>query len=152
MQKVTPFLWFSDNAEEAIELYTSLFEDAKVHHLHRVGPEDKLMTATFEVGGQRFIALNGGPHYTFSPAISLFVNCEDQQEIDEKWEKLSEGGQVMQCGWLTDRFGVTWQIVPRIFNEYMSDPNPAKSQAVMTAMMRMIKFDIAKLTEAYEQA
>ena len=152
MQKVTPFLWFNDNAEEAIELYSSLFKDAKVHHMQRIGPENQLMMATFEVGGQRFMALNGGLHYTFSPAISLFVSCEDQAEIDEKWEKLSEGGEVMQCGWLTDRFGVTWQIIPKIFSEYMSDPNPAKSQSVMAAMMQMVKFDIAALTEAYEQA
>ena len=130
MQKITPFLWFDDNAEEAVNFYVSLFADSKVNNITRYGeggpgPEGQIMTASFELHGQEFMALNGGPHFTFSPAISFFVNCETQEEVDELWEKLLEGGEAQQCGWITDRFGVSWQIIPTALGELMGDPDPA---------------------------
>jgi predicted 3-demethylubiquinone-9 3-methyltransferase (glyoxalase superfamily) len=154
MQRITPFLWFNDNAEEAINLYTSIFPNAKIGTVNRYpegspGPVGTVMTATFELDGLEFTALNGGPHYSFSPAISFYVSCKTQAEVDELWEKLSEGGEVQQCGWLTDRFGVTWQIVPTVLGELMSDPDPVKAQRVMQAMLQMVKLDIAALQRAY---
>ena len=156
MQKITPFLWFDDNAEEAVNFYVSLFADSKVNNITRYGeggpgPEGQIMTASFELHGQEFMALNGGPHFTFSPAISFFVNCETQEEVDELWEKLLEGGEAQQCGWITDRFGVSWQIIPTALGELMGDLDPAKSQRVMTAMLRMVKIDIQGLQQAYDQ-
>jgi|SRR4051812_3776181 len=157
MQKITTFLTFNGRAEEAVNLYTSVFKNAKVTTTSRYGdagpgPKGTLMVATFEIEGQTFIALNGGPSFTFSQGISLLVNCETQAEVDELWEKLSEGGQKQPCGWLTDRFGVSWQIVPTILGKLMSDPDPQKAGRVMKAMLGMSKLDIAALKSAYEQS
>ncbi len=154
MQKITPFLWFDGTAEEAMNFYTSIFKNSKKGHVSRYGeagpgPKGTVMSATFELEGQQFMALNGGPHFKFSPAISFFVDCKTQQEVDELWEKLSEGGQIQQCGWLTDKFGLTWQIVPSILGELLGDKDPAKSQRVMKAMMQMKKLDIDGLKRAY---
>ncbi len=156
MQKITPFLWFDSNAEEAVKFYTSIFKDSKVGSITRYGdagpgPKGSVMTATFELHGQEFVALNGGPHFTFSPAISFVVNCETQQEVDELWGKLSAGGATEQCGWLRDRFGVSWQIVPTVLVEMLQDKDSAKAQRVMAAMLKMVKLDIKALREAYEQ-
>ena len=156
MQKITPFLWFDNNAEEAVNFYVSLFADSKINNITRYGeggpgPEGQVMTASFELHGQEFMALNGGPHFTFSPAISFFVNCETQEEVDELWDKLLKGGEAQQCGWITDRFGVTWQIIPSALGELLGDPDPAKSQRVMTAMLQMVKIDIQGLQRAYDQ-
>ena len=156
MQKITPFLWFDNNAEEAINLYVSIFKNSKVGKVSRYGdagpgPKGSIMTATFELEGQEFMALNGGPHFKFTPAISLFVNCETQEEVDEIWNKfLSAGGKADQCGWLTDKYGLSWQIIPKALGEMLSDPDPEKSQRVMKAMMQMVKIDIAGLKRAYE--
>jgi predicted 3-demethylubiquinone-9 3-methyltransferase (glyoxalase superfamily) len=154
MQRITTFLWFDDNAEEAIELYVSLFKDSKIISESRYpegapGPSGGLMTATFQLEGQRFMALNGGPVFSFTPAVSLFVDCRTQGEVDELWERLSEGGSKGQCGWLTDRFGLSWQIVPEALGRLMGDPDPAKSGRVMQAMLKMGKLDIAALERAY---
>jgi predicted 3-demethylubiquinone-9 3-methyltransferase (glyoxalase superfamily) len=156
MQKITPFLWFDDNAEEAVNFYVSLFADSTVNNITRYGeggpgPAGQLMTASFELHGQEFMALNGGPHFSFSPAISFFVNCETQQEVDELWNKLLEGGEAQQCGWITDRFGVSWQIIPAALGELMGGPDPAKSQRVMAAMLQMVKIDIEGLQRAYDE-
>jgi predicted 3-demethylubiquinone-9 3-methyltransferase (glyoxalase superfamily) len=156
MQKIIPFLWFDNNAEEATNFYTTIFKNSKVKNVRRYGEAGpgkpgSVMTATFELEGQEFYALNGGPHFTFTPAISFFVNCETQEEIDELWEKLLAGGQAQQCGWLTDKFGVTWQIVPTILGKLLGDKNPQKSKRVMEAMMKMIKLDINGLKQAYGQ-
>lgn len=154
MQKITPFLWFDGTAEEAMNFYTSIFKNSKKGRVSRYGeagpgPKGTVMSATFELEGQQFMALNGGPHFKFSPAISFLVDCKTQQEVDELWEKLSEGGQIQQCGWLTDKFGLTWQIVPSILGELLGDKDPAKSQRVMKAMMQMKKLDIDGLKRAY---
>ena len=156
MQKITPFLWFNDQAEDAIKFYTSIFKNSKIGTVSRygdVGPGQtgKVMSATFQLGGQEFMALNGGPEFTFSPAISFFVNCETQEEVDEFWEKLSQGGEKQKCGWLKDKFGVSWQIVPTALGELLSDKNVQKSQKVMQAMLQMEKIDIKGLKLAYEQ-
>jgi predicted 3-demethylubiquinone-9 3-methyltransferase (glyoxalase superfamily) len=156
MQKITPFLWFNDQAEEAVKFYTSIFEDSKIGTISRygdVGPgqKGKVMSATFQLGGQEFMALNGGPVFTFSPAISFYVNCETQEEVDLFWDKLSEGGEKQQCGWLKDKFGVSWQIVPTALGELLNDKNVQKSQNVMQAMLKMEKLDIQGLKLAYEQ-
>ena len=153
MSKITPFLWFDTQAEEAMNFYLSIFKDSKAGHITRYGaagpgPEGSVMSVTFQLDGQEFFALNGGPHYRFSPAISFFVNCETQEEVDHYWDKLSEGGQLFQCGWLTDRFGVTWQIVPSVLGPLLNDPDPAKSQRVMQAMLQMVKLDIQGLLDA----
>lgn len=153
MQKISPFLWFNDNAEEAANLYVSLFRDAKITSISRYGdgaplPAGTAMSVTFELEGLEFKALNGGPHYTFSPATSFYVDCETQEEVDSLWDKLAEGGQVMQCGWLTDRFGVTWQIIPRILGELLQSDDDGIPQRTMAAMMQMTKIDIAKLKQA----
>jgi predicted 3-demethylubiquinone-9 3-methyltransferase (glyoxalase superfamily) len=155
MQKITPFLWFDSQAEEAINLYTSVFKNSSIGDIVRYGkagpgPEGTVMTATFKLEGQEFMALNGGPHFSFTPAISLFVSCITQEEVDELWEKLSEGGEKSRCGWLKDRFGLSWQIIPTALGRLMHDKeHPEKAQKVMQAMMQMDKIDIRKLEAAY---
>jgi predicted 3-demethylubiquinone-9 3-methyltransferase (glyoxalase superfamily) len=156
MQKITPFLWFDHQAEEAANFYTAIFKDSKIGAIARYGDEGPgekgtVMTVTFQLQGQEFMALNGGPEFAFSPAISFFVNCETQEEVDELWEKLSEGGEKQPCGWLRDQFGVTWQIVPTALGEMMSDPDAEKVRRVVKAMLQMSKLDIAALRRAYEQ-
>jgi predicted 3-demethylubiquinone-9 3-methyltransferase (glyoxalase superfamily) len=155
MQKITPFLWFDNNAEEAVHFYVSAFTNSKVLSVKRYGaagpgPKGSVMGLTFELEGQQFDALNGGPHFKFTPAISLFVSCETQEEVDTLWEKLVDGGKAQQCGWLTDRFGLTWQIIPRILGSYLDDPDPEKSSRVMQAMMKMVKIDVAELKRAHD--
>ncbi len=154
MQKITPFLWFDGQAEEAANFYVSIFADSKIDGISRYGdagpgPKGSAMTVSFQLQGQKFTALNGGPNYKFSPAISFLVNCEDQKEVDELWDKLSVGGKTNQCAWLTDKFGVTWQIVPKILMELMQDKDPVKSQRVFKAMLKMTKIDIEGLKRAY---
>jgi predicted 3-demethylubiquinone-9 3-methyltransferase (glyoxalase superfamily) len=156
MQKITPFLWFDHQAEEAMNFYTSIFRNAKIISVSRYGeagpgPAGTVMTGTFQLAGQEFMALNGGPEFKFTEAISFFVNCETQEQVDELWDRLSEGGEKGRCGWLKDKFGVSWQIVPTALGELMNDPDPAKSQRVMQAMLQMDKIDIATLQQAYEQ-
>jgi len=141
VRKVTPFLWFDNKAEEAAKFYVSLFKNSKL-----------LSPTTFQLDGQEFIAFNGGPHFTFTPAISLFVNCETQEEVDELWEKLSEGGEKGRCGWLKDKYGVSWQIIPSILGKLLYDKDPEKSKRVRDAMLQMKKIDINGLKQAYEQA
>jgi len=144
MEKITPFLWFNNNLEEAIRFYTSIFDNSKVHMLTP-------MSATFELDGQKFHGLNGGPMFSFTPAISFFVNCETQEEIDDKWERLAAGGgRHDRCGWLQDKFGVSWQIVPPILGKYLNDADREKAQRVMDAMMKMTKLDISLLQKAYD--
>jgi predicted 3-demethylubiquinone-9 3-methyltransferase (glyoxalase superfamily) len=150
MQKITPFLWFDGTAEEAMKFYVSIFRNAKVVNVSP-GPNGKVMSATFELDGQRFNALNGGPMYQFTPAVSFFVSCETQEEVDHHWDSLLAGGKPLQCGWLTDKFGVTWQIVPTILGKYLGDQDRAKAGRVMKAMMQMVKLDIAGLERAYEE-
>lgn len=155
MQKISTFLWFDTQAEEAATFYCSLFADSKITHVSRygeVGPgeDGKVMTVSFTLAGQEYIALNGGPHFQFTPAISLFVHCKDQAEVDRLWDALlADGGAPSQCGWLTDKFGLSWQIVPERMMELMSDPDEEKSQRVMDAMMKMIKLDVPTLEKAY---
>ncbi|NUS05336.1 MAG: VOC family protein [Nonomuraea sp.] len=153
MQKITTYLWFDDQAEEAAEFYTSLFEGSRVLDVQRYGeggpgPAGQAMMVTFELAGQRFLALNGGPRYTFTEAISLYVDCTTQEEVDDLWTKLTEGGEESQCGWLKDRYGLSWQIVPRALQELMSVPDPAAAQRVVQAMLGMQKIDIRGLEEA----
>lgn len=155
MQKITPFLWFNDNAEEAVNFYTSIFPDAKVTSLSRCGeegpgPAGSVLVASFELQGQEFLALNGGPVYTFNPSVSFQIHCETQEEVDHYWNRLLEGGEEVQCGWLTDKFGLSWQVTPTILGELLGDPDPAKSGRVMVAMMKMVKLDIAELQAAYD--
>ena len=159
IQKITPFLWFDDNAEEAAKFYTSIFKKSKIIDIAHYGesaaeasgrPKGTVMTVTFELEGQRFMALNGGPIFKFSPAISFLVSCETQQEIDSFWEKLSEeGGEQEQCGWLKDRFGVSWQIVPSVLDEMIQDKDAEKSEKVVKALIQMKKIDIQSLQKAY---
>ncbi len=155
MQKVAPCLWFDDNAEEAMGFYMSVFKGGKVVNAMRYGdagpgPKGSLLAATFEIEGQEFMVLNGGPHYQFTPAISLFVKCTTQAEIDDYWEKLlAGGGKPMQCGWITDKYGVSWQIVPTALGEMLQDKDAAKADRVMRAMLQMVKLDIAALKKAY---
>ena len=153
MQKITPFLWFDTNAEEAANFYVSIFKNSRITTVRRYGdagpgPKDSVMTVAFELEEQEFVALNGGPVFKFTPAISLFVNCESQAEVDALWEKLSAGGRLDRCGWLTDKFGVTWQIIPRVLIKLLGDPDPVRSQRVMQAMMGMQKIDVAELERA----
>lgn len=158
MSKITPFLWFDDNAEEAIEFYTSIFPDSSVRDVQHHGPEvpgptGKVMTATINLNGTDLMVLNGGPYFSFTEAISLFVECADQAEVDHYWEALlADGGEPSQCGWLKDKFGLSWQIVPAALGELAGGPDPAKSAAVMQAMLKMVKLDVAGLQEAYDQA
>jgi predicted 3-demethylubiquinone-9 3-methyltransferase (glyoxalase superfamily) len=159
MQKISPFLWFNNQAEEAVNLYTSLFSGSKVGTVTRYEgegakvsgmPEGSVMTIAFQLAGQDFTALNGGPAFSFSQAISFLVNCESQEEVDMLWEKLSEGGETQQCGWLKDKFGVSWQIVPAALGEMLADPDAEKARRVMEAMLKMEKLDIAGLRRAHE--
>jgi len=157
MQRITPFLWFDGNAEEAVNFYVSIFKNSRVVSVTRYGeagpgPKGTVMIATFQLDGQDFFALNGGPQFTFTPAISFFVNCETQQEVDELWEKLSEGGEKQQCGWLKDKYGLSWQIIPSILGKLMQDKDAEKSKRVMQAMLQMRKIDIQALQRAYDQA
>jgi len=155
MPKITTFLTFSSRAEEAVDFYTSVFPDSRIVNSTRYGdagplPAGTFMSAQFELLGQKFIALNGGESFTFAQGISLFVSCDTQDEIDELWEKLSEGGEQGPCGWLTDKFGVSWQVVPRQLGEMLQDEDPAKAQRVMNAMLQMRKIDIDELQGAYD--
>jgi len=155
MQKITTFLWFNDNAEEAAKFYTSIFKNSKIGKITRygdAGPGAKgtVMTVIFELAGQEFMALNGGPQFKFTEAISLMVKCQSQKEVDELWEKLSEGGEKGPCGWLKDKFGLSWQVDPTVLGKMLSDPDPRKSQRVMKAMLKMSKIDIAALKRAYD--
>jgi predicted 3-demethylubiquinone-9 3-methyltransferase (glyoxalase superfamily) len=157
-QKIKTCLWFDDNAEEAVTLYTSLFKDSKLHHTARYGdvgpgPKGSVMTMDFELRGQQFMALNGGPHFKLNEAASVFVTCESQEEVDELWTKLTaNGGSESQCGWLKDKFGLSWQIVPAAFIRMVSDKDPEKSKRVFSAMMQMKKLDVARLEQAYRGA
>ena len=146
MLSITPFLWFDTQAEEAMQFYTSIFPRSKVIAVHRNG--DQVMSVTWELEGQRFMGLNAGPHFTFSEAVSFFVSCETQQEVDELWKKLSEGGSTNQCGWLQDRYGLSWQIIPTALGRLMGDPDRAKAARVMNAMLQMKKIEIAGLERA----
>ncbi|MBC7867098.1 MAG: VOC family protein [Gloeobacteraceae cyanobacterium ES-bin-316] len=151
MQKITPFLWFNDNAEEAMNFYTSIFKDAAIISVNRQGPGGKVISGVLKLEGQELYVLNGGPMFQFTEAISFFVNCDNQQEIDEFWEQLSVGGQKSRCGWLKDKFGLSWQIIPGSLGEMLNDDDPAKSQRVMQAMLQMDKMDIGILQQAYDQ-
>ena len=155
MQKITPFLWFDGNAEEAMNFYVSIFKNSRIVNVKRYGdvgpgPKGSVMTGTFQLEGQEFYALNGGPQFTFSQAISFFVNCETQREVDELWEKLSAGGEIQQCGWLKDKFGLSWQIIPSALGEMMGDKDPEKAGRVMNAMLQMKKIDLEALKHAYQ--
>jgi predicted 3-demethylubiquinone-9 3-methyltransferase (glyoxalase superfamily) len=154
-QKIAPFLWFNDNAEEAINFYLSVFKNSKIVTVMRYGdagpgPKGSFMSALFRLEGQDFMALNGGPVFSFSQAISFFVNCETQAEIDRLYEKLSGGGEKQPCGWLKDKYGVSWQIVPTVLGEMLRDKDPVKADRVMRAMLKMSKLDIAELKRAYQ--
>lgn len=149
MQKITTFLTFNDQAEEAAKLYTSLFKDSTITGVHHSGPNGAVMVVTFQLEGQEFTALNGGPHFSFAEGISLFVRCETQHEVDRLWDRLSEGGEKQMCGWLKDRFGVSWQIIPTALMELMGDPDPEKSRRVMDAMLKMQKISIRALRAAH---
>jgi predicted 3-demethylubiquinone-9 3-methyltransferase (glyoxalase superfamily) len=157
-QKITTYLWFDGNAEEAVEHYTSLFRDSRVTKVARwgkggPGPEGTVMNIAFELAGQSFIALNGGPHFKFTPAISLFVSCETQEEVDELWGRfLAAGGKASQCGWLEDKFGLSWQIIPTALVDLMSDPDPARAGRVAQKLMTMQKIDISALKSAHAAA
>lgn len=160
MQKITPCLWFDDKAEEAVHFYVSIFKNSKVGNVTHYGeegakvsgrPKGSVMTVTFQLDGQEFMALNGGPHFTFTEAVSFIINCTSQEEVDELWEKLSEGGEKGQCGWLKDKYGLSWQIVPSVLSEMMQDSDPEKTNRVMGALLQMKKLDIKRLQEAYRQ-
>jgi len=156
MQKITPFLWFDGKAEEAMNFYVSVFKNSKVVRVSRYGaagpgPKGTVMSATFQLDGQDFFALNGGPQFTFSPAISFFVNCETQQEVDELWEKLSAGGEKTKCGWLKDKYGLSWQIIPSVLGRLLQDKDVEKANRVMKAMLQMDKIDIKRLQQAYDR-
>jgi predicted 3-demethylubiquinone-9 3-methyltransferase (glyoxalase superfamily) len=155
MHKITPFLWFDGQAEEAMNFYVSIFKNSKVGKVSRwgeggPGPKGTVMSASFELDGQPFHALNGGPHYKFTPAISMFVSCETQAEVDELWDKLCAGGAPNRCGWLTDKFGLSWQIIPTALGAALGNPDPAKAARAMQAMMQMVKIDIAALERAQQ--
>ncbi len=156
MQKITPYLWFDDKAEEAMNFYISIFKNSKIVNVTRYGEAgpgrvETVMTATFQLEGQEFFALNGGPQFTFTEAISFFVDCKTQQEVDHLWEKLSAGGEKGRCGWLKDKYGLSWQIVPSVLGELLQDKDPEKSRRVMAAMLQMDKIDIKTLKQASEQ-
>jgi predicted 3-demethylubiquinone-9 3-methyltransferase (glyoxalase superfamily) len=155
MQKITPFLWFDNQAEEAMNFYVSIFKNSKTLSCTRYGdvgpgPKGTVIVASFELDGQEFMALNGGPRFKFTEAVSFVVNCETQAEIDEMWAKLSAGGEESQCGWLKDKFGLSWQVVPPILSKLMQDKDPQKSNRVMEALLKMKKIDIATLQRAYD--
>ncbi len=152
MQKITPFLWFNGQAEEAMNFYVSIFRNSKVMSVNRAGPGGPVFSVTFQILGQTFYALNGGPQYSFSPAVSFFVNCETQEEVDELWHKLTAGGEEQPCGWLKDKFGLSWQIIPSILGKLLQDKDPVKAQRVMQAMLQMKKIDIRGLQQAYDRA
>jgi predicted 3-demethylubiquinone-9 3-methyltransferase (glyoxalase superfamily) len=154
-QKITPFLWFNNNAEEAMNYYVSIFKNSKVLSVNRYGdagpgPSGSVMTATFELDGQHFTALNGGPEFGFTEAISFFVSCETQQEVDELWDKLCAGGEASMCGWLKDKYGLSWQIIPKRLGELLGGKDPEKAGRAMKAMLQMQKIDVKKLEEAYD--
>ncbi len=160
MQKITSFLWFDDKAEEAVKFYVSVFKNSKIGGITRYDdegskaagrPKGTVMTVEFQLEGQEFVALNGGPHFQFTEAVSFVVNCETQEEVDEFWKKLSEGGEKSQCGWLKDKYGLSWQVVPTVLGELFQDKDPKKSESVMKAMLQMRKLDIRALKRAYEQ-
>jgi predicted 3-demethylubiquinone-9 3-methyltransferase (glyoxalase superfamily) len=162
MQKITPFLWFDNQAEEAVKFYTSVFKNSKIVNVARYGeagakasgkPMGTAMTVAFQLGGQEFVALNGGPHFKLTEAISFVVNCKTQEEVDHYWEKLSEGGneKAQQCGWLKDKYGLSWQIVPTVLGEMLQDKDARKSERVMSSLLKMKKLDIKTLKQAYEQ-
>jgi predicted 3-demethylubiquinone-9 3-methyltransferase (glyoxalase superfamily) len=155
MQKITPFLWFDNQAEEAVGLYVSIFKNSRIDSITRYGPdgpgpEGSVMTIAFQLDGQDFVALNGGPVFAFTPAISFYVSCRSQDEVDDLWGKLSAGGEEGQCGWLKDRYGLSWQIVPTALIEMLNDPDPEKARRVMNAMLQMRKIEIADLRLAYD--
>ena len=153
MTKVTPFLMFNDQLEAAMAFYTTTFPDSEIKNVARTGKDGPVTSAAFVVGGQSFMGYNGGPYFNFSQGFSLFVDCVDQEEVDEYWNKLTSAGATpSQCGWITDQFGITWQIVPRRFMELIGDKNQKKVQAVMAAMMEMVKLDVAVLEKAYDDA
>jgi len=157
MQKITPFLWFDGQAEEAMNFYVSVFKNSKIVKVTRYGeagpgPKGTVMSATFQIEGQEFYALNGGPQFTFSPAISFFINCETQQEVDELWEKLSAGGEKGRCGWLKDKYGLSWQVIPAALGKMLQDPDAEKANRVMHAMLQMDKIDIKRLQQARDAA
>ena len=156
MTKITPFLWFDDKAEEAMNFYVSIFKNSKIGSVSRYGdggpgPKGTVMSATFQLDGQKFMALNAGPQFPFTEAISFYVNCESQQEVDELWAKLTAGGEESRCGWLKDKFGLSWQIIPSILGELLQDKDAAKSNRVMQAMLQMQKIDIKALQQAAAQ-
>lgn len=156
MQKITPFLWFDNHAEEAVKFYTSIFKNSKIVSIMRYGeagpgPKGTVMTVTFQLDGQEFVALNGGPHFKFTEAISFVINCKTQEEVDHFWGKLSEGGEESRCGWLKDKYGVSWQVVPTALVEMLGDKDAEKSKRVMQAMVKMDKIEIKALKQAYEQ-
>ena len=149
MKKITPFLWFDTQAEEAMNFYVSVFKNSKVNRVAR-GPDGKAFTVSFELDGQEFMGLNAGPQFKFNEAVSFFVNCENQAEVDELWAKLTaDGGEESMCGWLKDKYGLSWQIIPKALGELMGDPDPVKSQRVMQAMLQMQKIIVADLESAY---
>jgi predicted 3-demethylubiquinone-9 3-methyltransferase (glyoxalase superfamily) len=157
MQKIKPFLWFDGNAEEAANFYISIFKNSKMGKISRYGdagpgPRGSVMSVTFQIEGQEFFALNGGPQFKFTPAISFFVNCETQQEVDELWEKLSAGGRTDRCGWLQDKFGLSWQIIPTVLGQLLGDKDPQRAKRAMQAMLQMTKIDIEKLQQAAAEA
>ena len=149
MQTITPFLWFDNNLEEALAFYTSIFKDSEILNQSRSGPDGPLFMATFRLNGQTLMGLNGGPMYKFTEALSMFVSVETQDEVDYLWYSLSAGGELQQCGWLKDKFGLSWQIVPTALGELMGDPDPARSQRVMQAILKMVKIDIQALRDAH---
>jgi predicted 3-demethylubiquinone-9 3-methyltransferase (glyoxalase superfamily) len=159
MQKITPFLWYDDKAEEAVNFYLSIFKNSKITGTTRYDeasskaagrPKGTVMTVEFQLEGQEFVAINGGPHFKFTEAVSFVVNCETQEEVDRFWEKLTEGGEEVQCGWLKDKYGLSWQVVPTVLSEMLQDKDPAKAKRVMEAMLQMKKIDIPTLKRAYE--
>jgi predicted 3-demethylubiquinone-9 3-methyltransferase (glyoxalase superfamily) len=150
MQKITPFLWFDNNAEEAMDFYVSIFKNSKIINVQRKGKNGPIFTATFQLEGQKFFVLNGGPQFKFTEAISFFVNCETQKEVDTLWAKLSKGGVIQQCGWLKDKYGLSWQIIPSILGKLLQDKDPERSKRVMDAMLKMDKIDIKTLKQAYK--
>ncbi len=161
MQKITPFLWFDNQAEEAMNFYTSIFKNSKMGRITRYDeagakasgrPAGSVMTAEFELEGQQFVALNGGPQFPFTEAVSFVINCTTQEEVDEMWNKLSDGGEEIQCGWLKDKYGMSWQVVPTVLGELLGDKDPVKAQRVMEAMLKMKKLEIKVLQEAHDHA